>query len=355
MEFLLAVLLVFMLVGALIAIETRDLLSSVICTGAVGYLASVAFLFLGAPDIAITQVVVEILVLILLIRATISRDVTAPAGDREFFGLVVSLAFMLVTGVAGMRILGDAFPKFGTGIFAVSPLAPASTYLARGWQLTGATNIVAAVTHDFRGLDTLFEATILFATVLGALTVLRARGHRERAEEAADDEPLHEGPEFRTASRGMTMLVQRVARGMAGFIFLYGVYIVLYGHLRPGGGFAGGIMIACTFILLLLALGKDGVERYLTRRFVGRFSSIGAVMLLLLGWLGFARGGWFLGNFLHHAGGLPAEGLLAAGTMPLANLAIALNVVVSLVLLFASLAVLRVVVRQNRRRMVKRG
>ena len=73
-----------MIIGAVIAIETRDLLSSIISLGAIGFGVSIAFLFLGAPDIAITQVVVEILTLVILIRATIKRDLVSVSGDREF-------------------------------------------------------------------------------------------------------------------------------------------------------------------------------------------------------------------------------------------------------------------------------
>ena len=70
---LLLALLGFMLVGSLIAVETRDLLSSVICVGAVGFGTSLVFLLLGAPDLALTQVVVEILILVVLVRVIITR------------------------------------------------------------------------------------------------------------------------------------------------------------------------------------------------------------------------------------------------------------------------------------------
>jgi len=90
------VLALFMIMAAIIAVETSDLLSSVICVGAIGFGASLMFLFLRAPDIALTQIVVEVLGLIILIRATISRDLKSISGDREFFGVVVSVAIIAV-------------------------------------------------------------------------------------------------------------------------------------------------------------------------------------------------------------------------------------------------------------------
>ena len=74
-EYMIFTLLVFMLLAAVIALESKDLLSSIISVGAVGFMLSVIFLFLKAPDIAIVQVVIEILTLVILIRVTISRDI----------------------------------------------------------------------------------------------------------------------------------------------------------------------------------------------------------------------------------------------------------------------------------------
>ncbi|MBN2019175.1 MAG: DUF4040 domain-containing protein [Sedimentisphaerales bacterium] len=168
------VLLVFMLIAAIIAVETDDLLSSVICVGAVGVGGSIMFLFLRAPDIAITQIVVEVLGLIILIRATIARDLTFISGDREFFGLVVSIVIMLVIFLAGVRVLGN-LPPFGTPVFSQVPDAASRTYIAEGLQKTGAANIVAAIILDYRGYDTLGEATVLFTSIIGATVMLRSK------------------------------------------------------------------------------------------------------------------------------------------------------------------------------------
>ena len=79
------VLLIFMIIGAIIAIEVKDLLSSVVAVGAVGLGLSIVFLVLKAPDVAITQLVVEILCLIILIRATLKRDLPFSTSGRWFF------------------------------------------------------------------------------------------------------------------------------------------------------------------------------------------------------------------------------------------------------------------------------
>ncbi len=176
MEIVLLLLLVFMIIGSIIAIETKNLLSSVISVGVVGFSLSIVFLMLGAPDIAITQVVVEILILVVLIRATITTDNTAIEGPRDTFPFVSSLIFF------GLFLMFAFFavqelPKFGEPLMRVS-----SEYLRIGTEKTGAANIVTAVLLDFRAYDTLGEATVLFTAIVGAFVILRRKGRKGKTE-----------------------------------------------------------------------------------------------------------------------------------------------------------------------------
>ena len=172
------ILLLFMIVGSIIALETKDLLAAVISVGAVGLAISVAFLFLAAPDIAIVQVVVEVLVLVILIRATISRDLTAISGDRELFGMVVSIVLVAVILIFGIKVFSD-FPQFGKPIIDSFKNAPSNTYISRGLKETGAANIVSSIILDYRAYDTLGEVTVLFTAILGALAILRAKARKK--------------------------------------------------------------------------------------------------------------------------------------------------------------------------------
>ena len=160
---LILILLVFMIIGALVAIETTNLLSSIISVGAVGFLLSIAFLFMGAPDIAITQIVVEILVLVILIRATISRDLTAISGDREFFMMIATVTMVLLLAMLGVKLF-DQFPALGQPVMDRVADAPTVTYVQEGLAQTGSANLVTGVLLDFRAYDTLGEATVLFCS-----------------------------------------------------------------------------------------------------------------------------------------------------------------------------------------------
>jgi len=171
------ILLLFMIIAAIIAVETTNLLSAVICVGAIGFGGSLMFLFLRAPDIAITQIVVEVLGLIILIRATIARDLTFISGDREFFGVVVSVVVVFVILLAGIRAF-ETLPDFGTAVFTKAPEAASQTYISEGLAKTGAANIVASVILDFRAYDTLGEATVLFTSIIGATVILRKKSKK---------------------------------------------------------------------------------------------------------------------------------------------------------------------------------
>ncbi len=174
------ILLIFMIFVAIVAIEVKDLLSSVIAVGAVGFALCLAFLVLKAPDLAITQLVVEILCLIILIRATINKDLPLVIEGRWVFNTVSTLVFIAVFLFFAYTALKE-LPRFGSPIMAV-----AKKYLEEGASKTGAVNLVTAVILDFRAYDTLGEATVLFTSVIGIMAVLRRPGRKKIEEEDND-------------------------------------------------------------------------------------------------------------------------------------------------------------------------
>ncbi|MCE5251151.1 DUF4040 domain-containing protein [bacterium] len=166
-------LLAFMIIGAIIAIETKDLLSSVISVGAMGLALSIIFLILGAPDLAIVQVVVEVVALIMLLRLVVEReDVTIAHRYRygEVFSTAVGLVFFGIFIVfASLAYRG--MPEFGNPVFRVSEM-----YIRDGFSVSRAANLVTAILLDFRAYDTLGEATVIFVSIVGALVILRKKG-----------------------------------------------------------------------------------------------------------------------------------------------------------------------------------
>lgn len=126
---------------------------------------------------------------------------------------------------------------------------------------------------------------------------------------------------------GMTVIVKTVAEWIKGFILFYGVYIVLQGHLSPGGGFAGGVIIACSFIMMELAFGKDQAGKELSEHGSHLLDEYGALAILFMGLIGFFLPDMpFFSNVLLHAPFQSPFHILSAGSIPLINLAIGLKV-----------------------------
>ena len=140
---------------------------------------------------------------------------------------------------------------------------------------------------------------------------------------------------------GMTVIVKTITRWTAALIFLYGAYLVLYGHLSVGGGFAGGIILACSYVIMILAYGGKETIHVLPKAVAGRLDSVGALAFLILAVIGMFVGGSFFGNWLRDLAKGQEFRVFSAGIIPLANIAIALKVCVSLFLVFFILASLR--------------
>jgi multisubunit Na+/H+ antiporter MnhB subunit len=135
----------------------------------------------------------------------------------------------------------------------------------------------------------------------------------------------------------MTLIVKVITRLTVGLILLFGIYIVLHGHLTPGGGFAGGVIIALSFIHLILAYGKDFAFKKLDSSKASVIESLGAILFLTIALLGFI-GGYFFFNLFGK--GEPFH-LLSAGIIPPCNIAISLKVGAGLFLIFVLLTLFR--------------
>ena len=119
---------------------------------------------------------------------------------------------------------------------------------------------------------------------------------------------------YKSPNKGMTLIVKTVTRLTLAFVLIYGIYIVLQGHISPGGGFAGGIIIALSFIQLMLAFGKEAVLKKLNHRRTLFFASAGATMFLITAVLNFTKA-------RHMVEGAGHFKILTAGLIPLFEIA----------------------------------
>lgn len=130
-------------------------------------------------------------------------------------------------------------------------------YIENGLQETGAVNIVTGMILDYRAFDTLGESHVLFIATCTVLILLRVDKKSIQDISETND---------RTHEPKNDVILQTVARILVPPIFIFGIYIILAGHLGPGGGFSGGAVIGAGLILYLNAFGFAKTERFFTAK-----------------------------------------------------------------------------------------
>jgi len=141
-------------------------------------------------------------------------------------------------------------------------------------------------------------------------------------------------------SEGMTPIVKNTARLVSGFIAVFGVYIALTGHLSPGGGFAGGVILAAAGVLIVLAFGRVTAERIFTPSQCHLWDAAGAGLFLAVAVIGYFSGGFFV-NFIAHISKGQVGKLFSGGTILVSNLFILIKVAAGLVGAFLALSAFR--------------
>ncbi|QNL20417.1 DUF4040 domain-containing protein [Hyphobacterium sp. CCMP332] len=186
MDVLISIILVIMILGAVFALNARDLLSAVISTGLVGYSLVICFLLLKAPDLAIVQIVVETITLVIMIAVVLDSS-KEELREKTLINLkgVSYINFRYVLNLLMITSFGCIlFYFFFESIELMAPLGEhitrmSTAYIKMAAEKTGSANLVTGILFDFRGYDTLGEATILFTAVIGVITVLRIYGRKK--------------------------------------------------------------------------------------------------------------------------------------------------------------------------------
>jgi len=176
-EIALLLMLAFILLMAIITVESRDLLSAVVALGAVGFGLAVVFLLLRAPEVVTAQIVVEIITfitLILTVYKTSKSDTTPQVAMRNMSPQILAIVFFSILFIMFVLPGLRALPEFGSPVMNVS-----GSYINRVTREIGANNIVTAVLLDFRAYNTLIEAFVILTMVVGVFIVMRPKGRKD--------------------------------------------------------------------------------------------------------------------------------------------------------------------------------
>ena len=212
--------------------------------------------------------------------------------------------------LAGLAVLMAAI--YQQMNLVVTPLA-GDAINASAAQQTGAGNFVTAVVLGFRGFDTLLELTILFTAATAAGLVL--------------GKPRADAPRDPDAG----FILQAGADLLFPLLLVVGLYIILHGHLTPGGGFQGGVVLAAAFFIPILARPGSTLDHHA----VSLIEGLAGATFIFIGLLAMLGGQAFLTPLL---GKGELGTLFSAGTLPLLYLAVGLKVGSELAGLLAQLS-----------------
>lgn len=183
-------------------------------------------------------------------------------------------------------------------------------YIEQGVDETGAINLVSGMILDYRAFDTFGESCVLFTAVMCVAILLKRDKNNI---DPREDEEIKEDERIKNADGNL--ILKFTARIITPFIFLYGIYVILNGHLSPGGGFSGGAIIGAGLILYTTAFGRENTRRFFTYETFGKVSAGCLLIYCFSKGYSFFTGGNHLKNLIPK--GIPGNILSSGLILPL--------------------------------------
>lgn len=271
---------IVVMVASIGSVTIRHRLGAVLCVGTAGYGVALMFMLSGAPDLALTQLMVETLglvVFVLVLRHLPKRF----ASNQTAFAVLPRALLSIAVGLAAALFTLYSFAGRPDGV------KPASdAYLANS-EAAGGRNVVNVILVEFRAFDTFGEISVLTVAALGILGLVRAV-KRQRGSGQEPMTPLR--PSF---------VLDAAVRSLFHALLLVSVILLLGGHDEPGGGFIGGLVAGSAFLLVYLSGGEAGLRRrepLAAEVFLG----LGLVAAFVAGAIGWVGGGAFLESRAWH-------------------------------------------------------
>lgn len=259
------VLLSFLLATALAIAHTEDLLAAVMLTGIYGFLSASFFVLMDAVDVAFTEAAVSSgispLLMLLTLAVTGRFETTAKPRALPALILVIVTGVLLMIGTLGMPPFGD--------VTAPAHQHVAPRYLEQSKEEIGIPNVVTSVLASYRAFDTLGEVSVIFASGVGVMSLLR----------------LRPGPSGLPVSDGAHphKVLRVVSKTLIPAILIFALYVQFHGEYGPGGGFQAGVIFAAAFIIYTMFFGVDVARRVLAAPLLRILAALG---LLLYGSVG---------------------------------------------------------------------
>jgi multicomponent K+:H+ antiporter subunit A len=293
---------------------------AVVGVGVAGLMVSLMFVRFSAPDLAMTQLLVEFTTVILILLALFFLPAHSPLES----GLGRRLRDACVALGAGGLIAAVTF-----GILTRSPDSISDFFIAESKPGGGGTNVVNVILVDFRGFDTLGEITVLGIAAVGVLAMLVS---------AKVGIPDHDASGRRWSSDRYPLVLSTMVRPLLPLALLVAVYLFLRGHNLPGGGFIAALVVCTALILQYVAEGSEAAQRTLGWNYTVLIGS-GLLIATATGLGSWAFGYPFLTSSFRYVD-FPLVGTVELATALLFDLGVFITVVASVMLMLASLGYL---------------
>ena len=283
-----------------LALTHHKRFQAVVLVGVVGLVTSVSFVSLSAPDLALTQLSVEVVSTVLLLMGLALLPQHSPKESTPWRR----------ASHAALALAGGAAMAWVAWILLTRDHESISWYfLEKSMPVGGGTNVVNVILVDFRGYDTFGEITVLGIAAVGVLALMEGMRTRRPGADA-------QGRTWTFATQ--PLLLRLAATLVLPLALVFTIYIFMRGHNLPGGGFIAGLITAVALVLQFMSLGQARAEAVLRaqngRRFV-RWIGAGLGIAGLTGVAAFVWGR----PFLTSAHGHPHVPVL--GDLPLASAA----------------------------------
>jgi multicomponent K+:H+ antiporter subunit A len=296
------------------AVLHRRRLVALITISVVGLLVAVAFVHLAAPDLALTQLLVEMVTILLVLLALDYLPQRTPLESHP----LRRTRDIIIGGAAGAGVAALAWAVLTRPADSISRY-----FVEQSVPAGGGTNIVNVILVDFRGFDTMGEIAVLGIAALGVLMLLSGvdlTGARSTVSPARDRVPV---------------FLAMMTRALLPFALLFSIFLLLRGHNLPGGGFIAGLMAAIALVLHYVASGKEWTETRLRARY-RPVIAIGLLVAFMTGLGALAFGHPFLSATFTHVH-VPLMGEIELATAMLFDIGVFLTVIGAVMLMLSRL------------------
>jgi multicomponent Na+:H+ antiporter subunit A len=309
-----AVIITALVLSAIAVPFVNSRLMAIILTGMSGYMVTLFFVIFRAPDLALTQMIVETVSVALFLLCfyhlpNLKKEVVKRKIKLWNIGIAVSVGVVMTLvslSVSGSRKF-DSISHF---------------FIENSYKLAGGKNVVNVILVDFRGFDTLLEVVVLGIASFGIYALIKMRGE-ENALNSQDQFGFK--LDIYGGIRSNDVILRTIARFAVGMILLYSLYLFYMGHHHPGGGFIGGLMASAALLLYAIAVGMERFEKTVPVDFK-RMTGIGILIAVITGMGSFL----FKAPFLSQTFGyfdIPLIGELELATATLFDLGVYLTVI----------------------------